>query len=194
MLRFINNSTSATATATRPISRVTAVDPVTNEMVSHQFTEFEFSELVAFLVAAKKATYATGSVPSEGARPGTNSFKYGQGQWLYIDEYFGAGMFVGTEVVYFNGKPVWAMSYSGFECSSDPEVNQGAVRCLCAALSRVDESDVPVRGVKTHLGGYLYRDKTKGSLIKFNGREVIERIDDLKEVFYCNYSGGLIVT
>lgn len=192
MLKFVNNSTFMTAT--RPISEVTGIDPVSNEMISHQFTDFEFSELAAFLVTAKKATYATGNVPSEGARPGTNSFKYSQGQWLYIDEYFGAGMFVGTEVVYFSNKPVWAMSYSGFECSPDPEVNQAAIRCLCSALSRVDESDIPVRGVKTRLNGYSYIPKTRGSLIKFNGREVIEKINDHKEVFYCNYSGGLIVT
>ena len=72
-------------------------------------------ELAAFLVEAKRGTYAAGgeagSVPSPFA--GARQFEYRRGGWLYRDLYYGSARFAGQEVVYLAGTPVWSMVYAG---------------------------------------------------------------------------------
>jgi len=70
-------------------------------------------EFAEFLVRAKKETYAGGGEEVSPQRPGFKELEYKEGDWYYRDSYSGFYQAPGQEVVYFQGKPVWAMAYSG---------------------------------------------------------------------------------
>ncbi len=70
--------------------------------------------LEEFIVQAKSNTYVGGGDQSAApTRPGSHDLGYREGDWHYIDSYFGGTDFIGQEVVWHLGVPVWAMSYYG---------------------------------------------------------------------------------
>jgi hypothetical protein len=75
-------------------------------------TEF-IEQLNDFLVRAKAATYIGSGRESVSCRSGSNDLEFHEGAFHYLDSYFGGSDFIGEEVIYFEGKPVWAMNYYG---------------------------------------------------------------------------------
>ena len=74
---------------------------------------FTLEELNTFIVHAKAATYVGGGTRSLSYRPGSHDLQFHEGSFTYLDSYFGGADFIGQEVVYFEGQPVWAMNYYG---------------------------------------------------------------------------------
>ena len=70
-------------------------------------------DLVAFIVRAKANTWNAACAPSLSYRPGSHDLQYHEGNRAYLDSYFGSTDFVGQEVVWNDGVPVWAMNYHG---------------------------------------------------------------------------------
>jgi len=70
-------------------------------------------ELNAFIVRAKAAAYVGDGEHISPCRPGSHDLRFEEGKWAYHDSYFGGSDFIGEEVVYFEGTPVWAMNYYG---------------------------------------------------------------------------------
>lgn len=70
-------------------------------------------KLSAFVVRAKAATYAGGGPRSLSYRPGSHDLQYHEAPFAYLDSHFGGADFIGQEVVFFEGRPVWAMNYYG---------------------------------------------------------------------------------
>jgi hypothetical protein len=70
-------------------------------------------QLNAFIVQAKAVTYVGSGAKSLSYRPGSHDLQFHEGAFSYLDSYFGGTDFIGQEVVYFNGKPVWVMNYYG---------------------------------------------------------------------------------
>lgn len=62
---------------------------------------------------AKSATYVGSRVRSLSYRPGSHDLQFHEGAFSYLDSYFGGADFLGREVVYYEGQPVWAMNYYG---------------------------------------------------------------------------------
>ena len=141
--------------------------------------------LIAFLIRAKKATYAGKGAESAPSRPQSHDLRYAEGDLLYIDTYLGGNRFAGEEALWIAGKPFWSMNYAG--------------RVLCgpfsgdflkAALLRVPE-DMPFRGPVLYTEGvYVYRCFPEGSFEWFQGRETIEYKEQL--IYECFFHGGLI--
>jgi hypothetical protein len=69
--------------------------------------------LEAFIVRAKAATYVGDGAPRPPCRIGAHDIRYEDGGWAYLDSYFGGTDFLGQEVVWQTGTPVWAMNYYG---------------------------------------------------------------------------------
>ncbi|WP_313615538.1 DUF5680 domain-containing protein, partial [Rhizobium sp.] len=70
--------------------------------------------LEEFIVQAKTNTYVGGGDKSPTpTRPGAHDLVYQDGDWHYLDSYFGGTDFIGQEVVWHRGAPLWAMSYYG---------------------------------------------------------------------------------
>ena len=143
------------------------------------------SDFIAFLIRAKKATYAGKGAESAPSRPQSHDLQYAEGDLLYIDTYLGGNRFAGEEALWMAGRPVWSMNYAG-RVLGEPFSGD----FLKAALLRVPE-DMPFRGPVLLTGGlYVYRCFPEGSFEWFQGRETIEYKEQL--IYECFFHGGLI--
>ena len=70
-------------------------------------------EINAAVVRAKAATYVGGGEKVPACRPGSHDLSWAEGEWRYLDSYFGGTDFLGQEVLWRRHDPVWAMSYYG---------------------------------------------------------------------------------
>lgn len=145
----------------------------------------EQSELVKFLIRAKKKTYAGAGQPTSSSRPASRDFQYEEGSLSYLDTYLGAKCFAGEEAVWQGGNPVWAMNYAG-RVTGEPF----SVDVLKAALRSVPE-DAPFRGpARFEIGAYTYLCSSEGTMDWFSGKEEI--LYQNKKVYECVFHGGTI--
>ena len=70
-------------------------------------------ELADFLNEANKHTYAADGKKVEPTRLKSDDLEYQKGDLIYHDTYFGAGDFIGEEIVYKREVPVWGANYHG---------------------------------------------------------------------------------
>ena len=153
--------------------------------------EISDKELTDFLNAANKATYANKEAPrSTSLRPSSEDYHFEQDDLVYHDTYFGARDFIGEEIVYKAGKPVWGMNYYGHVLK--PEVStKDAYTILRPALMQEYDDILPVRGPKEYvLGNSRYTNKVEGTLDRFSGEENIYLDGEL--IYRCWYHGGSI--
>ncbi len=148
-------------------------------------------QLAAFLVQAKRATYAAREdeavVPA--LLPASHQLEYRLGDFLYRDIYFGSAYFVGQETVYEGETALWAMGYAG-GMTNPAEDMQAAYQFLRFALRQADTAN-PYRGPGLiRDSGYQYTSQTNGTLENFWG---VERISRSRGILYeLHYHGGRI--
>lgn len=156
--------------------------------------EIDLLELKKFLVEAKKRTYAGGGKEITPQRPDFIELEFRQGHWYYRDSYYGLFQAPGQEVVRFNGKPVWAMAYSGGmlpKYHGDEKFALKTFGFLKKVMLRVTENE-PFRGPRRYSeNDYEYVNELKGDVTNFVGTEKI--FYKGKEVFRQHYHGGLII-
>lgn len=153
--------------------------------------EISHEELTKFLNAANKATYADKEAPkSPSLRPSSEDYHFEQNDLIYHDTYFGARDFIGEEIVYKAGKPVWGMNYYGHVLN--PHVStKDAYTILRPALMQEYDDILPVRGPKEYvLENNKYTNKVEGTLDRFSGEENIYLNGEL--TYRCWYHGGSI--
>ncbi len=162
--------------------------------VSSHLLFFELMEnyrLAEFLEAANKATYANREAPKvESLRPASEDYHFEQGNLVYHDTYFGSRDFIGEEIIYEDGRPVWGMNYYGHVLKESIST-QDAYAILRPALMQEYDDILPVRGPREYIeDNKRYINNVDGELDRFSGTEEIY-IDN--EVAYrCWYHGGLI--
>lgn len=147
---------------------------------------FKTEDLKQFIIEARRSTYAGGGAAVDNPRlRGSKEFGYQRGDWFYQDIYFsGRASLIGQEVVYYNAKPVWAMSYFGDQLQEKPTeflkyvLYNSAQDCRLGGAFEFKKKD------------FLYQDKGEGTLDKFKGEEKISL--DEKETYKLNYQGGTI--
>lgn len=142
------------------------------------------------VVRAKAATYVGGGMRAVPCRPGAHDLTWSDGDWRYLDSYFGGTDFIGQETVWFAGEPVWAMNYYGYITRPDLIDAQRAGETIKAALSAM-------YGQGRFLGGFewtgphgTYRDTSTGDVAHFHGRETIMVAEE--QAYALDYLGGLI--
>lgn len=149
--------------------------------------------LVAFIRAAKQATYAAqGGVASVEPRiAGSKQLEFRDGPLTYHDIYVGMSRFVGQEMVFENGRPIWSMSYAGgVRDTTSPDGTVAIYAHLRAALLLAPTS-LPVRGPAEHVAGDLrYTCQAEGDLTWFQGLECIT--SGARTVYELRFSGGLL--
>lgn len=148
------------------------------------------TNLHAFIIRAKNATYVGGGAQGASSRPGSHDLRYAEGDWLYIDSYFGGTDFIGQEAVFFMEQPVWAMNYYG--CILRPELIQAAEagQMIKASLSRMYAEGRFLGGFLHSQGELTYVDTSEGDFTHFHGREWIERKG--VAAYELVYHGGLV--
>jgi len=157
----------------------------------------EKQELLKFIALAHKNTYAAPKeikVQYKCAKPILPEhidYDYVSGDWRYHDSYTGSKWAPGREVIFFQGKPVWCMSYQGqtVEDLSDNFIEE-TFKFLKEALRNFD-GETPFRGpVLFKKENFEYTFKFKGDYTYLVGRESIKY--NGKEVFFQDVMGELI--
>ena len=118
----------------------------------------------AFLLRAKRNTYAGKGHEAKPSRAASYDFAYAEGEYTYYDTYLGGERFAGEEAVWHRGKPVWSMNYAGRVIGENFSGD-----FLKEALRRVPH-DHPFRGPSIFTkGGYHYHCRTEGEFAWFQG-------------------------
>lgn len=143
-----------------------------------------------FIVRAKAATYIGSGLECISCRSGSHDLEFREGNYRYLDSYFGAANFIGEEVVYYEEMPVWAMNYYG--CILVPEriTAQETGEILKKSLSLLYKENRFLGGWEYSDGRDKYQDANNGDLTSFIGKEWIER--ERIKVYELIYHGGLI--
>ena len=148
-------------------------------------------QLHAFIVTAKAATYVGDGEPAPSCRPGSHDLKFAEGAFSYLDSYFGGSDFLGEEVVYYAGDPVWVMNYYGRILEPALITAAEAGQIIKASLSLMYEEGRFLGGFEHVMDdGSTYVDTSEGALTAFRGEEWITR--DGVRVYELVYHGGLI--
>jgi hypothetical protein len=148
-------------------------------------------ELHNFIVKAKAATYIGDGEKSPACRPESHDLKFQEGDFAYWDSYFGGADFLGQEVVYFQGKAIWAMNYYGYLLRPDLIKVEEVGQILKKSLSWLYEDQGRfLGGFDYKVGDDVYTDTNEGDFAHFMGKEWITRHD--VRVYELVYHGGLI--
>jgi len=147
-------------------------------------------KLHTFIVRAKAATYAGSGQHSPSCRPGSQDLEYTEGDWSYLDSYFGGRDFLGEEVVFFEKKPVWAMNYYGYILLPVLITPELAGYMIKASLSRMYTENRFLGGFTYTEGEYTYMDTSGDEFTHFTGKEIIIRGGQV--AYELVYHGGLI--
>lgn len=147
-------------------------------------------ELTNFIVRAKAASYVGSGKASASCRPGSHDLEFRDGEFYYLDSYFGGADFIGEEVVYFKGKPVWAMNYYGRILAPGRITGEETGQMIKTSLSVLYKENRFLGGFEYTTGRDRYIDTNEGDVASFAGREWIER--DGTRVYELVYHGGLI--
>jgi transcriptional regulator with XRE-family HTH domain len=141
--------------------------------------------VIAFLCKAKKECFAGEGNRTSSSRPESIDYTYSEGDYTYLDSYFGGEKFIGEEVLYVKGSPVWSMNYCGRNLGEGYSGN-----FLTEALLRVS-MEYPYRGPLVYKNGdYSYHCIVDGEVEWFHGYEEMFLLD--RKVYECFFHGGII--
>lgn len=146
-------------------------------------------ELKAFLFAANQAGFAGGDAKSWVSEPDqSTSIVFEYGAWRMHDNFFGGEPYGGREVVFFNDRPVWIMTYYGWVTSpGEPDSVYGLLRRALQAMS----PDSPFRGpARYDERPFTYVNTWRGGIERLGGEEQIEQ--DGCIVYTGRYLGGWV--
>ncbi len=152
--------------------------------------DLSLEQLEAFIVKAKAATYVGGEEKSPSCRPGSLDLQFRDGDFAYLDSYFGSADFIGEEVVYFKGEPVWAMNYYGRILKPDMIEAAETGGIIQQSLSAMYQEGRFLGGFEYDTGDGVYTDTSEGDVTAFTGKEWITREGII--VYDLVYHGGLI--
>ena len=142
-------------------------------------------ELVAFLIRAKRATYAGHGAETSPSRPSSHDLEYREGDLFYYDTYLGGERFAGEEAIWKSDVPFWSMNYSGRVLD---EKFSGDF--LKDALARVTP-DIPFRGPRVYQNGdFAYLALISGTFDWFSGTEEI--FCGSVKTYECLFHGGVV--
>lgn len=147
-------------------------------------------QLTAFIVRAKAATYVGGGAKGASSRPGSHDLQFREGDFSYLDSYFGGTDFAGEEVVYWQAQPVWAMNYYGRILAPARITAAETGQMIKESLSRMYREGRFLGGFMHQAGDDTYVDTSQGDAASFSGKEWIDR--DGVRVYELVYHGGLI--
>jgi hypothetical protein len=148
------------------------------------------TELHSFIVRAKAATYVGGGAKIQSCRPASHDLQFADGDWTYLDSYFGGTDFIGEEAIWYTRNPVWVMNYYGYILKPELITPAQAGQMIKASLSRMYTENRFLGGFQHSEEGFTYFDISEGEFTRFTGREWIQR-DGIK-VYELVYHGGLV--
>ncbi len=142
--------------------------------------------LKEFLCDARRNTYAASSTPVDNPRLLSSiQLEFQKGDYFYRDIYFPGGKkFIGQEIIYYELKPIWGMSYIG------DQIGKLETIFLKESLFNLVEKCRLGEVCEYEKREFKYQDKGQGNLEEFSGKEEI--FLESKSIYKLNYQGGLI--
>ena len=153
-------------------------------------TELSLGRLEAFIIKAKAATYAGNGKRVQPTRPGSIDLSYEDGDLLYRDSYFGTGDFIGEEVVWYRGEPIWAMNYYGYILVPEELSPEESGKVIKESLTALYSEGRFLSGFKHQTSLGIYIDTNVGDVSNFHGMEWTERGG--RRLYELRYHGGLV--
>ncbi|MBA5764014.1 hypothetical protein H2O73_16740 [Vibrio sp. 404] len=153
-------------------------------------SQFTQQELYQFIVEAKENSYVARAPRCLPSRLGSHDIQYQNGHFQYLDSYFGGQDFLGQEVVYFDGKPIWAMNYYGKILQPDCYDAEKAGNTVLASLRKLYQLGHFLGDSVNETEWGTYHDNNQGDVYSFTGYEWIELLQ--QKVYELHYHGGLI--
>ncbi|MEO9167527.1 MAG: DUF5680 domain-containing protein [Aestuariivirga sp.] len=148
------------------------------------------SFLLPFLIRAKRATYVGDGVKASPSRTASHDLTYEEGEWSYRDSYFGGTDFIGQEVVWHKGRPIWSMCYYGYILRADLITPTQAGTIIKRALSLPQAQGRLLDNLTFEMDDFKYEITSQGDVTHFKGRETIHAANTL--AYALDYFGGLI--
>lgn len=152
--------------------------------------QLPLADLNSFIVAAKRETYVGSGASADPLRPGSHDLEYSAGDFAYHDTYFGGADFVGEEIVYWRGRPIWAENYFGHILEPDLITAERTGQVIKSSLTLMYAEGRFLGGFQAMDGDCDYQDASRGDVAWFQGREWIDRAG--KTAYELYYHGGLI--
>ena len=153
-------------------------------------TEQSIQKLHDFIVKAKAATYVGNGNHTDSSRNGSHDLAFQEGDFSYLDSYFGGTDFIGQEVVYQGIQPIWAMNYYGKIVVPEKIRAAEVGKIIKKSLSKLYENGRFLGNFQHTEGNAVYKDTNQGDVTSFSGKEWIVR--DEMIVYELDYHGGLI--
>ena len=147
-------------------------------------------QLEPFIVRAKSHTYMAGGEKLLPYRLGSKDLQYNEDDWAYHDSYFGDADFSGQEVVYYQGRPVWAQNYFGYLFSPEKITAAQTSEVIRQSLLAMYKEGRFLGGFTHACGGVTYVDTSEGDVFRFRGQEWISR--GRERLYELVYHGGVI--
>ena len=150
----------------------------------------DIQELCKFLTKAKKATYASGEETKKIKEEDlSTTLVFEENNRKYHDNYFGGAPYGWREVVFFEGKPIYMMTYYGWVNENVVDINW-VYKTIQHALLLIPE-EKPYRGPEIYKEWeYTYTNSFSGKVDNFFGEESIKH--NGKEIYKAKYMGGLV--
>lgn len=143
-------------------------------------------ELKQFLVDAKKNTYANSSGKINSSRFKSYDLQYIDGDYVYLDSYFGTQSFSGQEIVWYKDEPVWSMNYYGDALSKEFKTSFLKEALMFPSI------ELPYRGQRFfQKDKFTYIMEVCGEFEKFTGSEKV--FFEEKLTYELFFHGGKII-
>lgn len=166
------------------IDRIVKEDDRCNISLSRK-ANIDSNEMAAFLIRAKRNTYAGKGQEIKSSRRASHDFSYEEKDYAYYDTYLGGNRFAGEEAVWHCGDPVWSMNYVG-RILGDPFNADFLKEVLCLGTK-----EYPYRGPEIYMkGDYRYHCKVDGGFFWYQGYEEIFYLN--KKIYECYFHGGAL--
>jgi len=145
----------------------------------------ENTQLLEFLVEAKKSTYAAwDSATKIKEKDKSTTLIYEKWDWKYHDNYFGGEPYWWREVVFYQWNPVYIMTYYGRVYDTAREIDQ-VYKILQQALSLIPTQN-PYRWPQNYTNWeYEYINNFIWNIENFAGEEIITQnwIETYKAIY-----------
>ncbi len=159
------------------------------------FKNSEFNEkrpvnldnLKYFLCEARRNTYASNSAHVDNpSLSGSTQLEFQRGDYFYVDFYFsGEKIFIGSEIIYQESKPVWVMNYRG------SQIGVLETNFLKESLLKLSEKCRLGESCEYKKRELRYQNTGKGGMEDFSGKEEI--LSGEKSIYTLTYQGGALL-
>lgn len=149
-------------------------------------------QLIDFLLRANKAGYANENTVVKDYNDGMHEIVYTDGDWYFVDVWWGGDPFAGQSHIEYQSKTVWAMQYRGGMSEGHDHLVAEVFHFLRAALALATLEE-PVRGPRELTQAeWRYQNDWTHDVTNFRGSETIWHNESI--VHTCEYFGGFVNT